>query len=568
MIWKTIHLPVELKAKLNKEKRLRDDVIKRRGDVLRLAIVGGGPKGMYALDTLLCKLMQYEKHTPVEIDWYNKDADFGAGPNYNTEQPDNLLINYAIGNINGWKHNNELRLSLLDWLVKHTEMAVKPIALDFASRAVVGYYLKYCCDLIVEQLPKSVKLNRIIRPVTDINYSDEGINIHNHPYDSIILCTGHSYESKYLDILPQDAPVYEAYPTKNLDKLRGLKSIAIQGMGLSFIDTVITLSSSTAAYDIPIMYPYSRTNLPMLPREAQVGNANEGGSFVHLNYWKGLINKKNINFESEVFPLLNEEVCNAYHTAKKKLNLNKGEEVETFSLHRLLFPNAYLPEKNCSDYNVWVLKYLQDAIDRCKSERLNPMTAAIHKLRAFRPIMENIYAHGGLDSESQEKFDNYWFPAISRVCFGPPIVNAEKLVKLIMLGKLVFSFRTPPGLEIKKDHVLLKDSSNKIIACEALIYAHIPKANLPNTKHELYSSLVNNGMGKLYTNGYYETGAIKINHCGMLLGASSRKHALFAYGTPTESNVLDNDSLSRRAHDFSEHWSDFIINKLKKENES
>lgn len=569
MIWKATHLFHDFKLQLNKKTPYKESTETGKEN-FRVGIVGGGPKGMYALDTLVSKVLKFRVDFPITIDWYNKAADFGAGPNYDTDQPDNLLINYAIGNINAWECNDDSRLSLLNWLTQHTALGEKPTALDFASRAVVGYYLKDCCSLLIEQLPQYVTLNRVVCDVTDIECSDQSIYVHSNRYDSVILCTGHSYASKFVNKRSVNSPVYEAYPVKGLQNLKGLKNIAIQGMGLSFIDTVITLSSSADPCNIPKMLPYSRTNLPMLPRVPQVASEIDSSTFLHHDYWQGLINKKNTDFDTEVLPFLNDEICFTYYTIKDNLssyNAEYGKENilssnEPFSLHRLLFPNDYLSEKDRRYYNSWVLKYLQEAIARCKSNEIDPISSALHKLREFRPIMEKIYAHGGLNPESQKKFDNYWYPAISRVCFGPPVINAEKLVELIRSGKLLFNFSSPPQVKINEGHVLLENEAHESIKCDALIYAHIPKANLPTTVHPLYSPLISRGIAKLYSNGSHETGAIKINDRGRVTGKRANKLALFAYGTPTESNVLDNDSLSRWVHNYAEDWSEFVIDKI------
>lgn len=577
MIWTTADLPKKLKSRISGE-TVQTHFAANDVTTIRVAIVGAGPKGMYALDSLLVELSNHNLTIPLIIDWYDKADNFGAGPNYQTSQSDNLLINYAIGNINAWTTSNEHRRSLTDWLIEHTKANPLPSPTDYASRAVVGYYLKDCCQTIIDQLPANISLNRFKKEVTNITTTDERkLKIDQFTYDSIILCTGHSYKSKFYDQNNEQGPIYEAYPMDRLENLISLQKIAIQGMGLSFIDSVITLAADRDLADIPTMYPFSRTNLPMIPRLAQVGNKQH--QFLYPTYWESLVKRRSIDFDEDVFPKLNEEVCHAYAMEESNLTCDntalgdkpKNSTTQPFSLLKLMFPNQYLAEKDEENYNDWILKYLKEEVDRCQNKKFNNRTAALEKLAQFRPILEQIYAYGKLNEESHLKFDKYWYPAISRLCFGPPIKNVEKLIKLIEVGKLVFNFVETPKVEIKNNKVILRDNRNKV-ECDALIYAHIPKSNLPDTTHKLYSNLIANGLAQVFYNQNYCTGAIAIDRQGILI-SKYHNYLLFAYGTATEGCVLDNDTLSRKAHNFAIHWVAHIVKKVKeqsklKENET
>lgn len=566
MIWKTIHLADGLKNTLN-EQRAKQENSSSESLTTCVAIVGGGPKGMYALDTLLRKIAESEDNPPLTIDWYNKDANFGSGPNYDVTQADNLLINYAIGNINAWQQNDVSRLSLTDWIAKHLADPQPVSPYDFASRALVGYYLKDCCRTILTQAPQQVSLNLIVHAVEDLEAVGEQLMINDKLYDSVILCTGHSYANKFMKDTDDSLPTYEAYPASGLDQLKGAKKIAIQGMGLSFIDTVITLSEQQNGTDAelpmldnsPTFYPYSRTNLPMLPRAAQI-TKNEP-SFLFPQYWEQIMDKAQIDFDTEIAPMLDEEISYAYYSKLAQsdeleavlLRIAEEPAEDHFSMHRLLFPNQYLSENELADYNSWVLHYLKEHVDRCERAADDALSAALAKLAQFRKLIESCYAFGKLTPASHERFDKYWYPAISRVSFGPPIANVKKVIKLMEADKLQFRFSESPEVELSEGQVLLKGQGQQV-ECDALIYAMIPKADLLNTPHPLYSNLLARGLATTFSNGNYATGTVAISEQARLIGVDGGQLPLFAYGTPTEGCVLDNDSLSRNTHNFLGYW--------------
>ena len=64
-----------------------------------VAIVGGGPKGMYAVNHFANQMHLNPTTRHYELLWFNQDEYFACGPNYHIHQPDYLLINYCIGHV-------------------------------------------------------------------------------------------------------------------------------------------------------------------------------------------------------------------------------------------------------------------------------------------------------------------------------------------------------------------------------------------------------------------------------------------------------------------------------------
>lgn len=570
MIWTTSHLLDETTSLIN---NLGIQVLKhtlldqQSDDNLNFAVIGGGPKGMYAIDNFISEINEQCINKKMNLYWFNKDSLFAAGPNYNPKQSENLLINYCIGNLNAWKVNTEERLCLTDWLRLHIDSTqISPY--HYASRALVGCYLMDCCRKIIDDCPSNIRLHLIAEEIKSIAYKNKRLWLLNNQFESIILCTGHSFLSD--DIADKyKNNIFSAYPIENLDRVKSVQKIAIQGMGLSFIDTVIYISEGTIDDQYPQFYPFSRTNLPMIPRRAEL-NKNHN-TFFFPEYWQGLISKSDIDFDKDFLPLMDKEIQMAYYSVVIKstdiqtilhhIDLIRVEE--RFSLTNLLFPNKSLSDFQKENYTAWVSDYLQSHLERCRlSFDENPLNNAIQMLSKFRPILEKCYEQGKLTSESHHRFDVHWYPAISRICFGPPIANVEKLIKLISKGKLKFEFTECPEVNLSSKTVVLK-VNGKRITCDALIYARIPRAAISKNNHPLFTNLIRQGLAIPFKNETYATGGIAINKEGLLLNKLKKSIALYAYGTPTEGCVLDNDTLSREAHDFSLNWVSHNITLLK-----
>ncbi|MAT13797.1 MAG: hypothetical protein CMJ46_00835, partial [Planctomyces sp.] len=68
---------------------------------LRVAIVGGGPRGLYSLERILDKARQLPA-THLHVTLYDSSGQPGAGKIYSTKQPEWLLMNYSSRHIDAW----------------------------------------------------------------------------------------------------------------------------------------------------------------------------------------------------------------------------------------------------------------------------------------------------------------------------------------------------------------------------------------------------------------------------------------------------------------------------------
>src|SRR5262249_30216436 len=67
-----------------------------------VAIVGLGPKGFYCLERLLAEFNARPLRRPLHVHVFNRSAHFGASHVYDPEQPEYILVNIAVGEIDLW----------------------------------------------------------------------------------------------------------------------------------------------------------------------------------------------------------------------------------------------------------------------------------------------------------------------------------------------------------------------------------------------------------------------------------------------------------------------------------
>src|SRR5260370_42134370 len=129
-----------------------------------VAIIGVGPKGLCCLERLLAEFKARPLGYPLYIHAFNRSANFGASPIYAPRQPEYIIVNLSVGEIDLWTEENPPAVGgrgpgFLTWY-QETFQPHKPLTGDeYLSRAVVGRYLVARFHRILNQLPPTVSLS-------------------------------------------------------------------------------------------------------------------------------------------------------------------------------------------------------------------------------------------------------------------------------------------------------------------------------------------------------------------------------------------------------------------------
>ncbi|QNL51762.1 FAD/NAD(P)-binding protein [Olivibacter sp. SDN3] len=618
MIWKTAHLQQRaLESATELATRcISPQLLESSADRIHLAIVGGGPKGFYALQKLADSLRaETYLSRQIEIHWFNSDHNFGAARNFNTDQPEYLLINNCIGTIHCFSKSNlhkekpEQALSLVDWIAYHKTENKSVRSLDFASRALVGHYLANTIMLFLTNLPTNIQVNMVVTTITQITENGRNYRIGISDsrwllpfnYQSVLLATGHSYysENRDLQTFADHASdvhyISSIYPVQQLDRIKAGVKVGILGMGLTFVDTVLALTEGRggrfeeneraltympSGEEPATLYPFSRSNLPMLPR----GPANKQQRY-YLRFvtqeWADTLLQQctvGIDFPEAISPVLEKEAQHAYYrTLSKDFSSSDSfidrqianiPQTERFSLKKLLFQPFCLIDQHAEDQHTNVVSYLRHTLEEAeKGELESPLMAAAAVWREAIPIIGQLYREGKLTAESHELFDQKYYGAFCRTAFGPPMENVRKILCLAKAGYIRFRFDSPPNVATDRTHNMFTISSNRQkLDTKVLIDARMPRPNVVAHHAALYQNLVKEGFAMPMVNGSYRPGCVQLTPHGQLVDSSGKATAIFVYGTPTEGFTLDNDSLSPDRNDFATPWAQFATHLIKQQN--
>lgn len=487
----------------------------QRTGLTSIAIIGGGPKGMYGLERLVAQWQTMPEACHLNIHIFNRTQFFGAGDVYRPDLPKCVLMNVCNEEINIWMKDAkpptpvQHPLSFLEWLSHHDISADRK---GYSPRALVGRYLEDGFKAILNALPANVTVKTIVDQVIKLEKSDQGYqvitdkeqqNLENRlTYQSILLATGHprkvlSVQEKFWLNQTRDDDATGYIPcihpnTKTLDKIRPKSVVGIKGLGLTFMDTVLLLTEGRGGHfeeagnkliyqpsgnEPGCIFPFSRTGLPMQARADMTPSTllNPPQFFTRqaiadLKQQKG----HKIDFEQDLYPLLQREATLAFYKVLFKnheFNVSqkvyerfqdleeaiakfhsKYPDIPRFDLKELLDPTQDQSFKTPDDYHRFICDFIKRGINEAKKgPKYSPYIAVSEIWRRISVVFGEIFRFGGLEPASQQIFMQKYWPQISRITYGPPLKNMKKLCALIASG--IVKFNCGPNPEVTFDQV-------------------------------------------------------------------------------------------------------------------
>ena len=249
---------------------------------LRVAIVGGGPRGLAAVEALA----DHMRDRTVAVTVFETHTAPGTGPNYAPEQTPLNLLNIPLRAIDlpVPKHGQ----SFDAWL----DGAYGPD--DYPPRAVIGAYLRARFAALRERLPMEVIGHHVVACEPGkggwLLRTDEGSD--HGPFDEVLLCLGHQpVKDRQIKRWREhareaDAVLCEAYPSAALlaaTEWQG-RTVAIRGFGLAMIDATRALTEglggrfeteadgrltySASGREPARLMPFSLNGIPPAPKPA------------------------------------------------------------------------------------------------------------------------------------------------------------------------------------------------------------------------------------------------------------------------------------------------------------
>ncbi len=494
-----------------------------------IAIIGCGPKGLYALDALCQAARDIPSHT-FDVHIFEPSPYPGAGPIYDPEQPDILFMNFPAHMIDAWTDGRGP--NLLAWLA---ENGTAVGADDYVPRAMVGRYLAWCFDKVAADVPLNVHLTLHPTEVTGLRPLRGGWKVSPATIvaDEVLVSTGHQDwsrkgETNSAEKISSPFPI-DAALTR--DKVSPGASVICKGFALTFIDTVLALTEGRGgvftekefgyAYqpcgDEPrVIAPFSRTGRPMRAKvEADHFVPPQNGAF-----WRAqvadletfLARQPDATFRDDIWPAL-------LRIADSTLEMTPGTSA------------AFFADWQGAAFDA----------ERCRYELRMGYAVAVGAVppdicwalgeawRRCYPVLVRWISHRELSTRDATCFRNT-AAEMERLAFGPPAQNVGKLICLEEAGLVSF------------EHL------SGDMSADITIDATIPPAG---------GAALSQPLTDLLRNDYVSVGALGgviVNDRAQALIDDIVTPGLSIIGRATEGSVLGNDTLSRTLHDLPIRW--------------
>ncbi len=505
-----------------------------------IAIVGCGPKGLYALDSL-CEAARRSPRHRFTVNIFEPSAHPGAGPIYDPSQPDVLLMNFPAGLINAWTGGRGP--SFLEWAAR----SPKPVdAGDYVARAHVGRYLFWSFERVVAQAPSNVRLIRHKTRVDSVNRNGDQWRIppENITVDHVLITTGHQdgfrhSKTETRDHIPSPFPIDQrliqvAVPSNS--------TVRCKGFALTFIDTMLALTegrggvftlSATGYNYAPSgqeprrIAPFSRSGRPMRAKvEAALFTQPQDNAFwdERRAELSQILRAPNATFTLHMWPAF-------LSFADQVLGNPSGTSSDFFS-HRT--QTAFTPDEIRQDLRI--------GYDIAMGRRAQDSAWALAEVwRRCYPQLINWISHRDIAPDDSRNFCQI-AAEMERLAFGPPAQNIGKLITLEQAGIVSF------------DHM------SGEAAADVTINATIPPAG----GAELAAPL--DGLLRDRHLSIGTMGGVRVDRNAHALTRDGTAKGLSVIGRATEGCVLGNDTLSRSLHDLPEKWAAAVVQSARQSN--
>lgn len=591
---------------------------------VRVAIVGVGPKGLYGLERLLAEAKTLPPGIAIHIDLFERSGAFGSGVVYDPSQPDWLLANVPASSIDAWPRTTGNGAppivgaceSLSQWRRQTGGETTEAV-----PRAVVGRYLRHVLGELLRCAPPGVVVRQHAAEVVDVGPGpsrhvtvEEGGRTHTLPrgFDHVLLATGHPSleptvaQRGWRDLAQRRSEVVHVpnvYPVdRQVTALPEAAPVGVVGMGLTFVDLAIAVSEGRGGrfrpapagdglvYEAsgrePVLLVMSRRGLPMLPRPL---HGRSSPPLVHCT-WSALRRAQAaspdglVDVESELIPLLRREMRWAH--AATMLGLDRRDPPHMRDLDRivaqhhdrhprsprfdvevLLDPLGLSPPTSAAAYERRAREWLRAAVAEARlDEDTSPVLAAAAVWRSAADVFRAALDDNGATPESHRRFAEHHHPRLTRIAFGPPTINGEKLLALVEAGVVRFEIGPDARVEADTDSwTLSSPTTGARRTVGALVDARIPPMDLERIRSPLLQHLRERGevAAHVVTGRGQEPhrpgGIALVPGTGRVVDSTGMpSDGLTASGTPTEGARYDNDALSRDRHDTVTAWAQMV----------
>ncbi len=492
---------------------------------MRVAVVGAGPKGLYAVESLLRRVP-----TGLAVVVFDPRAP-GEGAAYAFDQPAWLRLNVTsaiVEGFDGWR----------------TARGEEPPLDPFPARALLGRYLAHRWARLRAEHPDT--LHHVRREVRGVEPTASGWAVDGEEYDELLLATGHASDSPDLLAHGWQGPqplAGHVYPVSGLSAVAPGSTVAVRGAGLTFIDVAVALTEGrggrfTGPYDRPAYRPNGDEPGEIRPTARR-------GRFMAVKPQPGS------RAATALPPAMRQAGLSAVLAARDAGRALDAVPQLARDLLRVVggdpgdVSRIFAGDHAEADPVTALRRSLAVATDR---ERPNATWALGQAWLALYPAMVARFSlGGGLDFQS--------FTAVARrlgpLTWGPPPVNAAKILTLLDLGLVDAS-------SLATDEIDTSGHRGPVRA-DVVVDAVLPGPGVVTGAATLPGRLVEAGLVGTCAG---RRGVAHADDATALSPDGGRVEGLAVLGRPTEDATIGNDTLDHRVHPAIERWAARVASRV------
>lgn len=536
-----------------------------------------GPKGLFALERLAHHATL--AGAAIDVDAYEPHPAPGAGPVYDPSQPAYLRMNLAADRLDLWVGGSaavppDERLSFSAW-------RPDPGGDPYPPRALVGRYLADGLARVLRRLPAGMRVTIVPEPVRSVGAEPGGGWVVTAPagraavYDAVLLTIGHGTAESVPEqgpgppAVPRIARVFPVGGCLSPEAVPAGARVAVRGFALTFIDAALALSEGrgggfaprprghlprylpSPADSGPIL-PFSRTGRPMLAKaDPEVASARPG---VAAAVEEGAARMAGLpgvfRLSDGLLPVVaaTADGClgAAVVTAQRPERRRRSAEAITAHLAQVCEGRA----APVADPVARMRRALEVAVGRRDPD---PPWALAQTWQGLYPRLVERLGGTGLAAGDWPAFLRL-AAEMERLAFGPPPVNAAKLLALIDAGRI-------DPAHVRGGRLTTTGSVTSLVGDGATpVDIVVDAVSAP-------PGAVEDGGGPLA--GLLAAGRVRVapGRRGIEVAADAtcvrrgggRAEGLAAIGRATEDWVVGNDTLNRALHGHPDRWARAVV---------
>ena len=521
---------------------------------LRVVIVGGGPRGLWALQSLLRSLDQAPPTQPVAVTVIEPHEHPGAGWVYDPDGPSALRMNLASRHIDASGGER----SFLDWAADRGE----PVdGESFVPRATVGRYLADCfrrtCDAAPSGVSVSVRCDRVLRCVRSADVWQLRLASGDRlPADELLLAIGHAASGPVDGAAADVSGIYPVDDRLSEERVPVGSRVALRGFALTGIDAILaltegrggrfveqdgTLTYEPSGREPSCILPFSRTGQPMAVKPSQAVNERRGADLI----WARL--RAEIDEAPATVAVIRSLAVDAA-AARYKLDRHHQRK-PTGTLWQSLLGRLNSPGA-CDSVPADWQRSLDVAAGREPIDLDQSLGAA---WRMLYPSIVNAVGFGRLPSGEVAAFREM-ATRFERLAFGPPAASVERVLALVRAGFVSFDQAAGPTVGRTSSGWQIGEA-----AADCLVDARIapPGLTLPpdgtdDQGHGVRESLLATlaSRGTIAVDPHWDAVRTEPD--------ATAGPNLAIVGRATEGWILGHDTLQRSMHDQIPRWADRV----------